>query len=112
MTPTGTFRATWAGEVPPQSPAWIDVELSVESVLKWQEDVFLAPGADLGVFASDSSGAVIVGEVEAVDADGVIALALLSSVVLVEIAGVPTHLPLRAVLRLDTDHLELHPTGL
>lgn len=92
----GKATAYWRGRAPTKGIEY-DVELEIPDVLTWGVDVF---PTDAPASIYEEGGRVcLAGEVRSADDDGVIALALQSHILLVEIRNLPTVMPSRVLIR-------------
>lgn len=104
----GTAVAVWRGDEVRESESH-DVELDINDVLRWGEDILAVQATVESVKTSDSSTS-IVAALEFLDADGSGALRLCDSIVLVDTTGLAPARP--KMVAISCEHLALFPTNI
>jgi hypothetical protein len=107
--PAGGAVGTWKGTPQPPLGQPVDVEFSVEAVLRW--DAIVRVDESAAGFAIEGSRILIRGRVDAVGEEGVVTLNVAGAVLLVEFLGDPPEDILGATIELPETRLDIYPTG-
>lgn len=101
-SPLGRAYGCWVGEVPDEGASY-EVELEVPGVLTWGAEIAETMAGE-SIF-EEGGRVCLIGCVQSLGADGVAAIRLGNDIVLVEIAGVPSTVPRRVIVRVPQINL-------
>jgi hypothetical protein len=107
-SPAGGAVGTWMGSERPSLGEPIDVEFTIQPVLRWAD---VQPTVEPG-FAIEGTRICIRGRVEAIDELGVATLDVAGATLPVEFADEPPADAVGAIFELPETPLEIYPTGI